>query len=249
MADWTDVCALDDIDPEDVIRFGPFGFRDIVLFGRAERSARVADQHLDRVGQVKEARIAHQQTKGVGRAHAGDFGIAADDDGVGVVAGMAPPPGHGIAGNHEGRDLIDDIVHPVGAKRGAMPAFVPAAVAGGPIHDAVDQPERHRPPAVPEADAAPGRQAKEAEPDGGIAQGGAVAALHQVFQNLARHLCAVPFGPGKTVCLGACGGGSGQGIITQVMRISGNGHGETFLHRLSGCGRPVRGAKCPVGAG
>ena len=43
----------------------------------------------------------------VRRPHDGDFGIAADDDRVGVVARMAPAPGDRIAHDHEAGDLID----------------------------------------------------------------------------------------------------------------------------------------------
>ena len=55
---------------------------------------------------------------------AGDLGVAADDDRVGVVTGMAPAMDPGLAQHHEGGDLVDERVQPLGAEGGAVEAFM-----------------------------------------------------------------------------------------------------------------------------
>jgi hypothetical protein len=90
------------------------------------------------------------RTQQIRRAHDRYLGIAADDDGVGVVAGMAPAPGHRIAHDHEAGDLVDRVVHPRRLEGGAVAAFVPARVGGRTVEHAIDEEERHAPPAAPE---------------------------------------------------------------------------------------------------
>ena len=75
---------------------------------------------------IEDADEAESSPQQVRRPHDGDLGVAADDDGVGVVAGVAPAPGHRIAHDHEAGDLVDHVVHPLRLERGAVAAFVPA---------------------------------------------------------------------------------------------------------------------------
>ena len=115
------------------------------------------------------------------RPHDRDLGIAADDDGVGVVARVAPAPGHRIAHDHEAGDLVDDVVHPLRLEGGAVAAFVPARVARRAVEDAVDEEERHAPPGAPEVDAAGAADDQQAEPDDRVADRRPVRALHRSF--------------------------------------------------------------------
>ena len=65
---------------------------------------------------------------GLRRLHQRDFGVATDDDGVGVMPRVAPLPGHRISNDHETGNLVDDVVHPAGLERGAVAGLMPAAV-------------------------------------------------------------------------------------------------------------------------
>ena len=167
-----------------------------LLVGR-EAAERVAHQRRQRIAEIEDAGEGECRAQQVRRTHHGDLGVAADDDRVGVVAGMAPAPGHRIAHQHEAGDLVDDVVHPARAEGGAMAAFVPARVAGGAVEHAVDEEERHAPPCAPEPDAAGGRAQYGGDPDDGVADRRAVGALHQLLHRLARHVGVIPFGRGQ----------------------------------------------------
>ena len=145
--------------------------------------------------------------------HPGNFGIAADDDRIGVVAGMAPAPVDRVAHHLKRRNLIDHVIHPRGAKRGAMAAFMPARVAGRAIDDTVSQPERHRPPTAPQQDAATGQNDMQRDPQQGIADGGAVGPLHQRLHLVACNIGMVPFGSHQPRLGGMAGLCAGQRII------------------------------------
>src|SRR5215472_14591907 len=92
----------------------------------------------------------HGNTEEVRRAGYSNFRVAADDDGVRMMARVAPAPGSGFAHNHEGSNLVNDIIHPCGAKRGAVTAFVPARVGRRAVEQAVRNKTRHTPPRAPE---------------------------------------------------------------------------------------------------
>ena len=128
------------------------------------------------------------------RPHRGDLRVAADDDGVGVVAGMAPAPDRRLAHDHETGELIDGVVHPARLERRAVAAFVPARIGRRTVEHAVADEERHRPPGAPEDVAAGPGQREGGEPDDGVADRRTVGALHQLLHPLARNVGLVPFG-------------------------------------------------------
>ena len=86
----------------------------------------------------------------VRRARHGDLGVAAHDDGVGVMAGVAPAPGCRLAQHHEARRshrrtlFIQRVL-----EGGAVAAFVPAGVARRTVEHAVDGEGTARPTRCP----------------------------------------------------------------------------------------------------
>ena len=86
----------------------PLHLRDEGLLAGTEVAAGVAEHVGDGEAEdVDDAQEIEDDADEVGRPHDVDLRVAADDDGVGVVARMAPPPGHGIAHDHEAGDLVD----------------------------------------------------------------------------------------------------------------------------------------------
>ena len=128
------------------------------------------------------------------RAHHGDFRIAADDDGVGVVPRVAPAPGHRVAHNHEAGKLVDGVVHPLRLERRAVAAFVPARVRRGTVEHPIDEEEGDAPPGAPEIDAPGGAGDKRGEPHCRIADRRAVLAPHQLLHPLPRNVGVIPVG-------------------------------------------------------
>src|SRR6185295_12405015 len=90
----------------------------------------------------------------IGRPGRHDLRIAAHDDGIGVVPRVAPAPDHRLAHDHEGCDVVDDVIHPARLEGGAVAAFVPAAVTRRAVQHAVAEEERHAPPGAPEIEPA-----------------------------------------------------------------------------------------------
>src|SRR6185312_4895807 len=106
-----------------------------------------------------EGEEVEEDAEKVWRPRHRDLRVAADDDGVGVMAGMAPAPHRRLAQHHEAGDLIDEVVHPARAEGGAMAAFMPARIRGGTVEHAIGEKERQAPPAAPEV---PGQAAGQA---------------------------------------------------------------------------------------
>ncbi len=162
----------------------------VAFLVRRQLAERLAHQCRKRIAKVEDTGEGECGAQQVRRAHHGDLGIAPDDDGVGVVAGMTPAPGHRIAHQHEAGDLVDDIVHPARAEGGAMAAFVPARVAGGAVEHAVDEEERHAPPGAPEINAAGSGSQDGGDPDDRVADRRTVGTLHQLLhRSCAAHRC------------------------------------------------------------
>ena len=55
-----------------------------------------------------------------------DLRIPTHDDGIAMVAGVAPAPDNGFTHHHEGSNLVKSIVHPVGLESGPVSCLVPA---------------------------------------------------------------------------------------------------------------------------
>src|SRR5208283_6177633 len=115
----------------------------------------------------------------IGRAGNGNLTVAANDDGVAVVAVVAPAPERGFAHEHERRDLIKSVVHPVGLERGSVPCLMPARVGAGRIDSAVDRVGEDGPPAAPQGISGISRAEDEREPENGVANRGTIAALQK----------------------------------------------------------------------
>ncbi len=111
---------------------------------RADDAGGVA-QHVDHgMPDIEKAEEVQDQPQQIRRAHHGNLGVTADDDRVGVMARMAPAPGHRIAHDHEAGDLIDRIVHPARLEGRAVAAFVPAAIGGRAVEHPIGEEERQR---------------------------------------------------------------------------------------------------------
>src|SRR5207249_8463956 len=80
----------------------------------------------------------------VGWPWRGDLGVTADDEGVGVMARMAPAVIAALAQRHEGADVKERVVEPARPERRAVRELV-MAVIGGRIEDAVDGKGWNRP--------------------------------------------------------------------------------------------------------
>ncbi|MNE98165.1 hypothetical protein D3C80_1966470 [compost metagenome] len=92
---------------------------------------------------------------------------------------MAPAPDLGFEHEHEARQLVDRIIHPAGFERRPVTGFVPTGIGRRAVKQAIDEEERNTGPGAPEpVTAEPGHDHRQ-QPDRGIAQGRAIAALHQ----------------------------------------------------------------------
>ncbi len=153
------------------------------------------EHQRERHRHVDQAEVVGQQPGQPGRAHDRDLRVPPHHQRVGVVPGMAPPPGGRVAHDHERGELVQGLGDPAGLERGAVPGLVPAGIRGRAVQDAVGTEERHRPPAVPDdpqgaAEAAEGQD--QADPDDGVPDGRVVGAPHQLLHPLARHRAAEP---------------------------------------------------------
>ncbi|MNP37524.1 hypothetical protein D3C76_1309790 [compost metagenome] len=110
---------------------GPFGLRDERLFLGTHFANRVPAHTPHRFQQQRDLEQAQQHHEQARWTRFDDFRIAADDDGVGMVPGMAPAPHMGLEHAHEARHLVERIIHPAGLEGGAVNGFMPARVGGG----------------------------------------------------------------------------------------------------------------------
>src|SRR5262249_1332723 len=104
-----------------------------------------------------------------------------------VVARVAPAPDRRFAQYHETGQLIDRVVHPARAERGAMAAFMPAGVRGRSVEHAIGGEERHPPPASPEVPSKPSGQAKPGQPNQSTPDWRTLPALPELLQPPAWH--------------------------------------------------------------
>jgi hypothetical protein len=82
--------------------FGDVGF----LFGRHASQA-MHDDLLEIHSIGADIEEPHEKILPIGRAGYGNLSVAANDDGVAVVAVMAPAPERGLAHEHERRNLVE----------------------------------------------------------------------------------------------------------------------------------------------
>ena len=115
-------------DPGDPHHLVMLAVRDIGGFLRI-KPARGVDQHQPqpRRDVQKPEEVGHEPGE-FRRSHQLYFGIAADDDGVGMMPRVAPSPGMRIADHAETGDLIDNVVHPACLEGCLVAAFMPAGI-------------------------------------------------------------------------------------------------------------------------
>ena len=100
-------------------------------------------------------------------ADGGDLWIAPDDQRVGMIARVTPPPDGRARAYHERGDLVDDVVHPARLEGGPVAGLVPARIRRRAVQHAVDG-EQRDPRQVP-GDECPRSQPAE-EPEQGEPQ-------------------------------------------------------------------------------
>ncbi len=158
---WKDAAGLDG-EPDDhgiegdinaclAIDLGKFDLRnECFLLGRhAPEGVQDDVPEIFRIHLEIEER--HDDGLQIGRTRNSDLRIAADDDGVAVMAGVAPAPDRGLAHHHERRDLVERVVHPVGLEGGTVAGLVPAGIGGRGVENAVDEVRENRPTTYPRA--------------------------------------------------------------------------------------------------
>ena len=219
-------------DTGDADRLRPLLLGNEGLLGRADDAGGVAQHVAHCVPDIAHAEEGQHHAHEIRRPHDRYFGIATDDDGVGVVAGMAPAPGDRVAHDHEAGDLIDHVVHPLRAEGGAMAAFVPARIRRRAVEHTVGEEEWHAPPGAPEEGRAGSGHQDGAQPDRRIAQGRIVGALHELLHLLARQVGVVPFGSRQSGFDGELGIAADQTVVPPGWRC-----GHDFLHRNGARGR------------
>ena len=200
-------------DPRNSINPGPFRVGNIRCLLRCEPAKAMPDDFFEFLRPAFQAEKTQQDARHIRRPRHGDFRIAPDDDRVGVMPHVAPPPRRGLAQHHERSHFIDDVVHPRRFEGGAMAALVPARVRAGTIKDAVNEKGRQTPPGSPEMPAQPAGEAQQPKPEQRVANRRAIPALHQGLQPLARNGTGIPFRRGQPMFLGKFAVAADQTVI------------------------------------
>ena len=137
-----------DVDAAGQIHLGQLAFGHEIADVVTGAAGGVADDAPDFGWAAAEVEEVHQDFEQVGWARDLDFGVAADDVGVGMVAGVAPAPHDCFAQGEEGVEVVEGFVKPVGLEGCAVAAFVPGGVGGG-VDGAVDEEGWDGPPCAP----------------------------------------------------------------------------------------------------
>ena len=135
---------------------------DVLAFLRCKSPNRVEQHPAELAHPEIDVEYVEQNGGDVGRAGRVDFRIAPDDDRVGMMARVTPPPGRWLPHHEEGCDLVDDVVHPRGLESSAMAAFVPARIRSRRVERAIDEEGGESPPRAPGLQATPPLAASEA---------------------------------------------------------------------------------------
>ena len=96
------------------------------LFFSRQPAGGVKEEVLESRDAGLDGEEVQHPTEQIRRTVHGDLGVEAYDDRVGMMPRMTPAPNGGFAQHHEGRDIVDGVVHPARLERRAMAAFVPA---------------------------------------------------------------------------------------------------------------------------
>ncbi len=200
-------------DPGRPSDFRPLGFRDVRLLFRTESAGRPHGHVLERGRDVDEPQQVREDPPKAGRAHRQDLRIAAHDQGVGVVPGVAPPPDRRIAHLHERRDLVDDVVLARGGEERPVSRLVPPRVRGRPVQHPVGGQRRQCGPllALRPGDRARGAgQRHGSQPDRGVLGGVLVGAAHEFLHALAGDRATEPRAARQAFVDGLPAFGAGQ---------------------------------------
>ena len=168
----------------------------------------------DRGGVAEKCR---QEAFNARRAGNGDFGVAANDNRVAVVTGVAPAPDRALAHDHERGNLVKRIVQPIALERGAVARLVPARIRGGAVNNPIRNEGNQRPGTRPEEESRIAEKPEQAEPDDRVANGGTVFALEQLAHDITRHGGLIPLRFGEAFFDGQFGIHTDETVVTQLM--------------------------------
>ncbi len=211
-----------DAGPKD--HFAILRFRNERLLLRGEPAGAVQqDIAVEEEGGVDAAR-SQQHGEQMRRPGHGYLRVAPDDQGVAVVAGVAPTPAGRFPQHHERGDLVERVVHPIGLEGRAVAGLMPARVRGRGVEGAVDQEGGHGPPRAPEHETTHAGGDDQREPEERVADARAVSALEQFAHRLLRHGRSIPGRLGQTFFNGPRGVLAHQAVVAQ----------SDFLHAKHG---------------
>ena len=176
---------------------GEFAFGDEFTIPFGELSAGMSDEiaKVFRVGAEGKKSLDHSSD--IRWTGNGNFGIATQNDGVAVMTGVGPTPDRAFAKDHEGSDLIEGVVHPVGLEDRAVESLVPSGVGTPGVEGGVDQIGEDGPPRSPKGNGGGGSSEDEAEPKNGVANRGAIFSNEKFAHLLFGNGALIPIGFGQ----------------------------------------------------
>ena len=118
-------CVNCQIEPRVAIDLGEFGFGNESSLSIGDPSQRVPEQTREMIAIDTHGKKAQKQCADIRRLGNLNFGITSHNDGVAVVAIVAPAPKHRFAHHHERSDFVNRNVHPVRPERSSVAAFMP----------------------------------------------------------------------------------------------------------------------------
>ena len=199
------------------------------LFFHAQPPGAVAEHLAEEDQRRADADECPEHGKQLRRSSYGYLRVAADDNRVAVVAGVAPTPAGRILDAHEGRDLVEGVVHPVRLECRAVSRFVPAGAGGRGVEDAVDREGEHGPPSAPEHESADAGTENQREPKERVTDGGTVPPFEKLAHFVPWHGRGIPRRFGKALLNGRRRVSADEAVIVELVFV----HGED-------CGGPSR---------
>ena len=154
----------------------------------------VLGRHPNHLWALYQVQVRHDHFPPSGRAGKADLGVATDDDGVGVVAKMGPPPQRRFPKEHERSDVVNHIVCPFGPERGAVTVLMPARIRGTAVEGTEGGKGGN---GVPGADTHEGQRPgphQQKKPKRRITSRPPIRALHQTAQPVSVNWRSVPLG-------------------------------------------------------
>src|ERR1019366_4130002 len=108
-----------------------------------------------------------------------------------VVPGVTPPPRHGFKDVHEGAYFIQDSIHPTRLECRSMTRLMPPWTGRRSVKHAIDEKTGNGPPSMPRQKTERAGDDDRRKPDQRIADGRAVAPLHEFFHSRARDFARI----------------------------------------------------------